>query len=263
MIRVLVNGAAGKMGRAMSAGIMKEKDMQVVAAVDQACVGADLGELCGGGHSGLAVQDDLAAAIEQSQPDVMLDFTVPAAVLANLRVAQAHGLPAVVGTTGLTQENLAELAESCQKSGAPIFVASNFALGAVLLMRFAAEAARYMPEYEVLEIHNERKADAPSGTALTTLQMMEAQRRADSLGAANVAESVPGCRGGAFAGSHVHSMRLPGVVAIQEVIFGSTGQMLTMRHESTSRECFYPGVALALRKIGELEGLTLGLDQLL
>lgn len=263
MIRVLVNGAAGKMGRSMSLAILGEEDMVQVAAVDQACVGADMRDLCGNGQLVLFVEDDLAAAIERTRPDVMLDFTVPAAVMENLRIAQAHGLPAVVGTTGLTAENLAELEESCQKTGAPIFVASNFALGAVLLMRFAAEAARYLPEYEVLEIHNERKADAPSGTALTTLRMMEEQRTEDSLGAANLAETVPGCRGGAYAGSRVHSMRLPGAVAIQEVIFGGPGQMLSMRHEATSRDCFFPGVALALRKIGELKGLTCGLEKLL
>ncbi|MBQ6808938.1 MAG: 4-hydroxy-tetrahydrodipicolinate reductase [Firmicutes bacterium] len=263
MLRVLVNGAAGKMGRSMSAGILAEEDMQLVAAVDQCCLGADLGELCGSGRCGVAVEADLAAAIEKSQPDVMLDFTVPAAVMDNLRVAQTHKLAAVVGTTGLTKENLEELRASCEKSGAPVFVASNFALGAVLLMRFAAEAARYLPEYEVLEIHNERKLDAPSGTALTTLNMMEAQRLEDSVGAANTRESVPGCRGGAYAGSHVHSLRLPGAVAIQEVIFGAPGQMLSLRHEATARDCFYPGVALALRKIKELKGLTLGLEHLL
>ena len=263
MSRGLVNGAAGKMGKAMSIGILNETDMEIAAAVDRNSVGADLGELCGLGHLGLAVEGDLAVAIRRSRPDVMLDFTVPAAVMENLRTAQAEGLAAVVGTTGLTKENLAELAGSCEKTGAPIFVASNFALGAVLLMRFAAEAARYLPEYEVLEIHNEKKADAPSGTSLVTLEGMEAQRQADSVGAANTKETVPGCRGGAYAGSRVHSMRPPGVVAIQEVLFGAPGQILSLRHESTSRESFFPGVALALRKIGQLQGLVQGLEQLL
>ncbi len=263
MIRVLVNGAAGKMGRAMSAGLLQAEDLQIVAAVDQTCIGMDVGDLCGAGPIGVMVESDLATALEHSQPQVMLDFTVPQAVMENLRIAQTHRVAAVVGTTGLTKTDLTELEESCGRTGAPVFVASNFALGAVLMMRFAAEAARYLPEYEVLEIHNERKADAPSGTALTTLDMMEMQRRVPSTGAANNTESVPGCRGGAYGGSRVHSLRLPGSVAIQEVLFGGPGQLLSIRHDATSRECFYPGVALALRKIGELNGLVLGLDQLL
>lgn len=263
MIRILVNGAAGKMGRAMSAGILKEKDMQIVGAVDQTCIGMDVGDLCGSGTIGVKVEADLAAALEHCTPQVMLDFTIPAAVMGNLRTAQAHRVAAVVGTTGLTKADLAELEESCACTGAPVFVASNFALGAVLMMRFAAEAARYLPEYEVLEIHNEHKADAPSGTALTTLDKMAAERVAPSVGAANSTESVPGCRGGAYGGSRVHSLRLPGSVAIQEVLFGGPGQLLSIRHDATSRECFYPGVALALRKIGQLNGLVLGLEYLL
>lgn len=237
--------------------------MTIVAAVDCVGVGQDAGMLAGCGEKGVLIQNDLLTAIEQSQADVMLDFTVPGAVRQNIELALSQGLPCVVGTTGLSDQDLQELDELSRRSQAPVFVASNFAITAVLMMRFAAEAAHYLPEYEVIEIHNERKADAPSGTALTTLSMMEQQRQTQSVGSANRSETVPGSRGGDFAGSRVHSLRIPGVVAIQEVIFGAAGQTLTIRHDATGRECFWPGVALALRSIGKLEGLVFGLEKLM
>ena len=253
MIRVLISGAAGRMGRAMAANLLQEQDMQLAAAVDVA--GGQCGEL--------TVKTDLAQALAEDRPDVMLDFTVPSAVMGNLRLALAAHVPCVVGTTGIGPDEQAELRRLCEQYQTPCFVASNFALSAVLMMRFAAEAARYLPEYEVLEIHNERKADAPSGTALTTLTMMEQQRQQDAVGAANTTEKVAGCRGGAFAGSHVHSMRMPGTVALQNVIFGAPGQLLEIRQECTSRDCFWPGVALALRRVSGLQGLVMGLETLL
>ncbi len=263
MIRVLVNGVAGKMGRAMTACLLQEADMELVGAVDQHRLGEDAGLVVGGGPVGVTVSGDLAATIQASKPDVMLDFTVPKAVRGNLDLAMSLGLPCVVGTTGLTAQDLAELDALSRKAKAPIFVAPNFAIGAVLLMRFAAEAARYLPDYEILETHNEKKADAPSGTALATLMAMEASRQGESAGASNSTETVAGCRGGAYAGSRVHSMRLPGFIADQEVIFGAIGQNLTISHRTTGRECFWPGVALALRKVQQLEGVVRGLEQIM
>lgn len=263
MIRVLVNGAAGKMGRAMLSCLLKEEDMQLVAAVDKSHVGEDAALVAGCAPVGVMITDDLAKALEEAKPDVMLEFTIPAFVRSNLEIALAHKVPSVVGTTGLTDEDIRALEEQSKAQGAPVFIAPNFAIGAVLLMRFAAEAARYLPDYEILEIHNEKKADAPSGTALATLRMMEAERSRASLGASNDTETVPGCRGGAYAGSRVHSMRLPGVIANQDVIFGATGQTLTLSHHTTGRECFWPGVALALRKVSGLTGVVIGLDRIM
>jgi len=263
-IRVVVAGAAGKMGRAMSAGILREEDLALAAAVDVQCPGADIGELAGLCRTGVAVETDLRAALERTRPDVLLEFTGPATVYGNIRLGLELGVPVVVGATGLNAEQLRELDGCARECRTPLFVATNFAIGAVLMLRFAAEAARYLPEYEIIEIHDEKKADAPSGTALHTLDLMEQRRQEPTLSARNSAESVAGCRGGLYAGARVHSLRLPGVVAIEEVMFGAVGQTLTLRHESVSRDSFFPGVALALRRASQLPpGLTLGLDKLM
>ncbi len=171
--------------------------------------------------------------------EVAVDFTAPAAVLGNARKALTAEVPLVIGTTGLTEEGLVELDELARASRVQCFVAANFAIGAVLMMRFAEEAARFMPAAEIVELHHETKIDAPSGTALAT--------------AARLPGDVP-----------IHSVRLPGLVAHQEVILGAQGQTLTIRHDTTSREAFVPGVLLALEKLSTLPaGLTTGLDVLL
>ncbi len=263
-IRILVTGAAGKMGRAMAAGILREEDMALAAAVDIQRLGEDIGELSGGAPCGVLVEEDLQAALERVQPDVMLEFTSPATVYANTRLALALKTPVVVGASGMGPAQLREVEALAKAYNTPVFVAPNFAIGAVLLMRFAAEAARYMQGYEVLEIHNDKKADAPSSTAIYTMNLMEQQRAGIAQGAANSAETVPGCRGGLHAGARVHSLRLPGVVAIEEVLFGAEGQNLSLRHESISRDSFFPGVAMALRQVRQLPpGLTLGLEKLM
>ncbi len=179
---------------------------------------------------------------EQFEPaghDAAVDFTAPGAVLANASAALAAGVPCVIGTTGLTDEGLAQLDGLGRDNGIPCFVAANFALGAVLMMRFAAEAARSLPRAEIIELHADTKVDAPSGTARAT--------------AAAMGGDVP-----------IHSVRLPGLVAHQEVILGGRGEILTIRHDTTSREAFVPGVLLALDKLRGLPpGLTVGLEAVL
>lgn len=262
-INILLSGAAGKMGRSMAAGILGEEDMALVAAVDRACVGTDVGELAGLAKSGVAVEDDLAAALQRCRPDVMLDFTSPQSIRKNLNIALGLGIACVVGTTGLSSEDLEELEKLSQENKAALFVAPNFALSAVLMMQFATEAVKYFPNYEIIEAHNDRKIDAPSGTALHTARAMSENRPVMAQGALNSFETLNGCRGGDFQGARIHSVRLPGVVAMQEVLFGGAGQLLSIKQESISRDGFFPGVALALRNIGRLEGLTIGLEKLL
>jgi len=262
-IKVLVNGAAGKMGRAMSAGIAKESDMKIVAAVDFKFTGNDLGLACGIDSLNVNIEEDLAAAISRTKPDVMVDFTNPQAVMKNIRIAVPQKVACVVGTTGLSQNDLQELDKLANEYNTPVFCASNFALGAVLMMRFAKEAAVYFPNVEVIERHHDQKLDAPSGTAITTLEMINDVREVFSQGAANEFEKIPSSRGGDYAGMRVHSVRLPGYVATQEVIFGSLGQILTIRHDAMSRECFLPGVLMAIRKIGALSGLVFGLEKII
>ena len=217
-IAVAVAGAAGRMGSTVCAAVEGAEDMELVARADPAL--------------DTSVTDALAAG-----PDVLVDFTIPTTALANAREAVAAGVHVVIGTTGF------DLAELEGLRGANVFVAPNFAIGAVLMMRFAAEAARHMARAEVIELHHDRKVDKPSGTAARTAKLME-----ESSG-----REVP-----------VHSVRLPGLVAHQEVILGDVGQTLTIRHDSIDRESFMPGVLLAVRAVGGLtESPVVGLERLL
>ena len=262
-IRVLINGAVGKMGRSMSAGILATDDLSLVAAVDIKGIGSDVGLLSGLEASGLTVTEDLAQTIRQTQPQVMVDFTNPQAILKNLRLALAAGIACVVGTSGLGEHELNEVAALVKAHQAPVFVAPNFALGAVLMMRFAQEAAHYFPHLEIIERHHDQKLDAPSGTAIATLEMVAQVRKALAQGAAHEFEKISGSRGGDFQGARVHSIRLPGYIATQEVIFGAPGQTLTIRHDSIDRDCFLPGLLLAIRKVRSLSGLVVGLEQII
>jgi 4-hydroxy-tetrahydrodipicolinate reductase len=263
MIRILNNGACGRMGRAMASGILKQEDMSIVAAVDVKGAGSDMGVLTGGPTIGVVVEDDLTAAIKRTQPDVMLDFTNAQAALKNIRVALEGGVACVIGSTGLTENDLTEIADLAAAAKTPVFIAPNFAISAVLMMRFAAEAVKYMPNFEIVEIHDSHKLDAPSGTAMNSAKVICANREVFAQDQPHSFEMLPGCRGGDYQGARIHSVRIPGVISVQDCIFGAPGQMLTIRAESTNWDCFFPGVALALRKIKDLQGLTFGLDKLL
>lgn len=261
-IRVAVSGAAGKMGREVVRAIAREADLQLVGAVDPRAEGEDAGSL-----AGLAVLEvaclpslrDLAGR----EVEVLVDFTGPSAVKANALMALELGIRPVIGTTGMTLEDLQELDEAARRRSLGALVAPNFAIGALLMMRFAAEAARYFPHAEIIELHHNQKADAPSGTAIKTAELMADVQARFAEGNAPETEKLPGARGAEFAGIRIHSVRLPGLVAHQEVLFGGLGQTLTLRHDSTSRESFMPGVVLAIRKAHELEGLVYGLEHLL
>jgi 4-hydroxy-tetrahydrodipicolinate reductase len=218
-IRVAVAGAAGRMGQTVCDAVARADDMELVARVDP------------------ALHTTLAQALSE-RPDVLVDFTVPTTAVANAREAVAAGVHVVVGTTGFDPGELSDLSDA----RANIFVAPNFAIGAVLMMQFATAAARHMRKAEIIELHHDSKVDAPSGTAARTASLMS-----DALG------EVP-----------IHSVRLPGLVAHQEVIFGDVGQTLTIRHDSTDRTSFMPGVLLAIRRVSALgESPTIGLEQLL
>ena len=224
MIRVAVSGAAGRMGQAVCEAVDAADDTELAGRADPA-LDADLASVLGDAH-------------------VVVDFTTPDSAIANARDAVAVGVHAVVGTTGFDIEALRREVESARTDGANVFVAPNFAIGAVLLMEFSRRAAEHMPECEIIELHHERKVDAPSGTAKRTAELIEAA-------GGNVHQPI-------------HSIRLPGLVAHQEVIFGCEGQTLTIRHDSTDRYSFMPGVLLAVRKVAELpEPVTVGLESLL
>lgn len=221
MIRVAVSGAGGRMGATTCAAVESAPDMELVARVDPTL--------------GVGLED----ALTGQRPEVLVDFSVPSAAVANIRAAVAAGVHVVVGTTSFDLDAVRGL------EGANVFIAPNFAIGAVLLMRFAAEAARHMRAAEIIELHHERKLDRPSGTAARTAELMHAAAPDRPL-------------------PPIHSVRLPGLVAHQEVILGDVGQTLTLRHDSIDRESFMPGVLLAVRRVASLpERLTVGLEELL
>lgn len=262
-IKVVFSGVCGKMGQSILKGIIDETDIDVVGAVDCCRLQEDISSLIGGKPRLVLVENDLDKVLQATQPDVLLDFTTPQAVAGNIRLALKNRVASVIGTTGLSADDLAEISELSKSTERPVFIVPNFALGAVLMMRFAQEASRYFPCAEVLEMHHDQKMDAPSGTALKTLALMAAQRQKIKQGAAGEEEKIPGARGGDYEGMRVHSIRLPGLVAHQEVIFGGVGQILTIRHDSLNRDSFVPGVLLALRNVDQLSGVVWGLEKVL
>ena len=262
MTTVIVNGACGRMGQAVLKAVQEADGLELVGAVDIKG-GADTGSLVGLPANGILVETDLEALLARKKPEVMVDFTRPDVVFGNVMTALAHKTSPVVGTTGISDEQKAEIAKAAEANDTPAFIAPNFAIGAVLLMVMSRQAAKYMPDVEIIELHHDKKLDAPSGTAIQTAAMIAEVRKAHKQGNPDEFEKLEGARGADYEGMHIHSVRLPGYVAHQEVIFGGLGQTLTIRHDSMNRESFMPGVVLAAKKVRSLKGLTVGLDKLL
>ena len=259
MIRVGVFGAAGRMGRTVCEAVDADAGLELVAAVDPLHADLDLRHVA-------KVDSDLrvaasAEAFLEAAVEVVVDFTVLDAARANLTFAAEHGIHAVVGTTGFTSDDFERIAGAFTKSAC--IIAPNFAIGAVLMMRFAEMAAPFFETAEVIEFHHDAKIDAPSGTAVATVQRMAAAH-AQWAPDPTQKEIYPGSRGGKGpADIRVHAVRMRGMVAHQEVILGTTGQTLIIRHDTTDRTSFMPGVMLAVKRIASVPGLTLGLDALL
>ena len=240
--KVGVIGASGKMGSEVCAAVEAENELELVARVGRG--------------------DSLETLVE-SGAEVAVEFSTPDSVKDNAAFCLRNGIHTVIGTTGLTSTDLEELGGLAIRHGAKCFVAPNFAVGAVLMMQFAAQASPYFEVAEIVERHDKGKLDAPSGTSLRTAALMN-EARGDAWDTpVGGRESLPGARGGDADGVHIHSLRTPGSVAHQEVILGSPGQTLTIRHDSQDRASFMPGVILAVKKVSSLEELTVGLERLL
>ncbi len=263
MVRVAVVGATGRMGREVCRAVLATDDLQLVAAVDPHHAGLDLRQATGVDAPGLMVTSTLAAL--RGAVDVVVDFTSHAAAMENLRWCAEAGVHAVVGTTGFSADDIAEIREAFVRSNCVI--APNFAIGAILMMRFAELAAPWFETAEIIEFHHDQKIDSPSGTAVATAQRMAAAlEAADKTLAVDPTEKLvyEGSRGGLGPrGIRVHGVRMRGMVAHQEVVLGTTGQTLVIRHDTTDRTSFMPGVVEAVRRIASRPGLTLGLDVLL
>jgi 4-hydroxy-tetrahydrodipicolinate reductase len=263
MLKIVVAGADGRMGREVVKAVLREDDLTLAGAVDVRNYGQDIGELTGIGPCGVKLASNLGRVLEETRADVVVDFTTPDSIKDNLSIVLKHKVRMVVGTTGISEESLAEIDRQAIDAGVGIIIAPNFAIGAIMMMKFAAEAAKYMPHVEIIELHHDQKLDAPSGTAIKTAELINCSREAFRQGNPEECEKIFGSRGGEYNGMRLHSVRLPGLVAHQEVIFGGLGQTLTIRHDSFNRESFMPGVILAVRKVVDLKGVTYGLEKLL
>jgi len=259
-IRVGVFGAGGRMGQTVCKAVCDDPALDLVAAVDPHHAGLDLRSVTGIDDNSIQVAADAEELLRQ-RVQVAVDFTRIEAARENLRFLAQHGIHAVVGTSGFTQDDYGHFRAAFRSSNCVI--APNFAIGAVLMTRFAELAAPFFETAEVIELHHDQKIDAPPGTAVHTVERMAAAS-ADWADDPTTHHAIEGARGGVGpAGIHVHSVRLRGIVAHQEVLLGTTGQTLTIRHDSFDRTSFMPGVVLAVKRVAELPGLTVGLDDVL
>ncbi|SFJ59100.1 4-hydroxy-tetrahydrodipicolinate reductase [Thermoflavimicrobium dichotomicum] len=262
-IRVIVAGANGKMGQEVVKMLHQAENLSLVCGVSRSQAGKDVGEVAGIGTLGTPFVGSVEEALKQFPADVLVDFTTPHTVKRHMELAIQAGVRPVVGTTGLSEQEMKELDQQCREKGIGAIVAPNFAIGAVLMMVFAAQAAKYLPHVEIIELHHDQKLDAPSGTSIKTAELIAENRKEMKQGHPDEKEIIAGARGANYHGFRVHSVRLPGLVAHQEVMFGGSGQLLTIRHDSLNRESFMPGVKLAIEKVMELDRLVYGLENIL
>jgi 4-hydroxy-tetrahydrodipicolinate reductase len=241
MIKVGVIGARGRMGSATCAAAEADPELDLVARIERA---------------------EERPSLVDSGAEVAVDFTTPESVADNVRFCIDKGIHVVVGTSGLASKDVEDIIGRAGEAGANVFIAPNFALGAVLMMAFAQKAARYYDSVEIIERHHDKKRDAPSGTALRTAALMN-ESHPGAWNPPAMGETVAGSRGGDSSGVRIHSLRLPGSIAHQEVIFGRAGETLTIRHDSIDRSSFMPGVILAVKRVASLDGVTIGLEHLL
>lgn len=240
-IKILINGAFGRMGQMTTHALSQNNAFEIVGET-----GRDY---------------DLAKAIEDSKAAIVIDFTTPDCVFANtMTIIKSKARP-VIGTTGLTPQQVKQLQDECEKEHHGGIIAPNFSIGAVLMMKFAKEIIKYMPQAEIIEMHHDQKLDSPSGTAMRTAEIL-----AEAIELAPLKESketVKGARGANYRGVPIHAIRLPGLLAHQQIIFGELGETLTLRHDSIDRQCFVPGIELACKKVMSLNHLVYGLENIL
>lgn len=256
-IKVAVHGASGKMGQMVISAVGLDPDLTLVGGIDVQVQGNTMS--VPGGH--IPCGTELGAVIQETHPDVLVDFSTAQAVIPMVRAAAAHRVHVVSGTTGLSTDDLMVIGEITRAAGIGAVVAANFALGAVVMMHLAELAAKYFDRAEIIEEHHDQKLDAPSGTALATAKLMT-QSRGQKFSESAHEKSIPP-RGQNMDGIAIHSVRLPGIVARQEILFGATGQTLSIKHDAISRDCYMPGVIIAIKRVREFHGLVSGLDKLL
>ncbi|MGS0764696.1 4-hydroxy-tetrahydrodipicolinate reductase [Syntrophomonas curvata] len=262
-IRVIITGALGRMGLETAKAIAGDEDMQLVGLVDIRAKGEKLSQLSELKELDVKIENDLDRVIEKTRPQAMIDFTNPQAVFNNARTALKNKITCVIGTTGLNEVELRQLEKLAVDNRTGLAIIPNFAIGAVLMMKFAREAAQYFPDVEIIELHHDQKMDAPSGTAIKTAELINESRSSRAPRNIREYEKIAGCRGGNVDQVRIHSIRLPGLIAHQEVIFGGAGQTLKIRHDSMDRAGFMPGVVMVVKKMMNRPGLVYGMENLL
>ena len=260
-MKVCVCGACGKMGSEVVKSLKKENDMVLVGAVDIFNIGRSIGDIIGTDDV-IVISDNLKKTLEESKPDIMIELTSPKSVYSNTKIALEYGIPVVIGATGLTNKQIVILEKIADEKGIGVLWATNFAIGAILMMEFAVKAAKYFKNVEIIEYHHDNKLDAPSGTSLKTASLIEKVKESHKLGNSEEKELTLRARGAEIDGVRIHSVRLPGFIAHQEVIFGDVGQVFTIRHDSMNRESFMPGVIMACRNLIGKKGFIEGLEGL-
>ena len=262
MKKIVVSGALGKMGQEVVKLVDRTEEFELVGAVDVDKIGEDINEVLNLEESSAEISDNLAATLEQVEVDTVVDFTTPQIIMDNIRTVSEAGINMVVGTTGITEADLSEVEELTEQNNNNVIIAPNFAIGAILMMEFSKKAAKFLDDVEIIEQHHDAKLDAPSGTAIKTAELIEENLTAKEDSCEEI-EKLAGARGAEKDGINIHSVRLPGLVAHQEVLFGGEGQTLKLRHDSINRRSFMPGVKLAINKIDGIDGLVYGLDNLI
>lgn len=263
-IKVAISGACGKMGQAVVKAVNAEADMELVCAIDIMNTGKDIGEIVENKPCGVLIEDSLENALKTKKIDAVVDFTNPDLVFQNTKLILENNSRPVIGTTGLSESQIEEIEKLSEQKGLGALIAPNFAVGAVLMMMFSQKAAKYFSNAEIIELHHNKKKDAPSGTAIKTAQLMTQERLEFGKDNCPEVETYKGSRGGISESNiHIHSVRLPGFIAHQEVIFGSAGQALTIRHDSFDRISFMPGVILSIRHIMSNNNFVYGLENIL
>lgn len=261
MIKVGVVGAKGKMGSEVVKLAINDPELELAMTVDKFNVGEKI-------HNNIVIKDDLLKALCEDKPDIVVDFTQPSVIFENIKIYQQTKTKAVIGTTGLTKEQINLIKEESKKNNTGIIIAPNFSLGAILMMKFSQMAAKYFSNAEIIEYHHNQKKDAPSGTSIKTAELMLEANDNFKLGNCIETETIKGSRGGCFEENgkgniQIHSLRMPGFVASQEVVFGSSGQILKIHHDTINRECYMSGVKLAVEHLYKNNKFIYGLENIL
>ena len=250
-IKVAVCGACGKMGTEVVKAVVADPEMELVAKIDLLCTGDKL-------------YKNIDEAMNATDIDVLVDFNQPATIFDNAKKCLENGVRPVIGTTGLTDAQVEELKKLSEAKGVSCLIAPNFTTGAVLMMMFAATAAKYFDNAEIIELHHNQKKDAPSGTAIKTAQMMSEANKSFATGNCEEVELIEGARGGkSYSDIQIHSVRMPGYIASQEVIFGASGQVFKIRHDSMDRTCYMPGIMMSIKHVMKNNDFVYGLEKIL